>query len=503
MAVADLGRRSPFDLGAQPDSPARNVKAEIFGLIFFSGLMFLAREVLTDEAQMLAQILLVAVYLYLVFSNLVYGLCALMVAIGLSHEFSMFGLPNFRVEDLLLPPLMIVWWLRHNQRHDRLLKTEVFGAVRIYMFFITLSTLQGIAFNTIYGYHATIPYYFKYVQYFVLFWLVLNNIKNKEDLSIMLTVSLIVCAVVGYLSYQGRKATMAEGSPHLITRAFGPGDETPNVLGGYYMMHVMIAFAMMFVLRKMTYRLLLAVFLVGVVVPFLFTYSRTSFVSLILGLFVTMLFIDFRYAILLMVMAVLIPILFPINSLEDLGVDPTVVARYQTIMDIFNPEEKKLSSWTDRMTGWYAYYTSTVYDNPLLGKGVGSIWLGVDSSYIQKFVESGLIGVITFGMILVRLYRVGLEVIRKSKDEVFKSFSIGYLGATTGLLVHAIGVSSFSTIRTAEIFWVLSGIQVAVHALAMREREVEEEEEQDLEEFSFSRPAYVFDPAGKVSYGLR
>ncbi len=488
MAAAALARSDPFKPPHLAGAPERQLKLEIIGLAVLGGAGYASRVFLAGDLQVFAWLFLGFIAVALLFKNLTYGLLALVVSVGLSPEF----LGGLRIEDFLLPPLIFVWWLRHQQRRDTLVTNNIFPAIRVYLFFVTFGTLLGLYNQTVYGPIVAAQYYFKGIEYFVLFWLVFNNVKERGDLILVVVTSLVVCALVGYLSLLDRTGRMAAKAGQPIVRAFGAQGETPNVLGGYYLFHIMVAFSMVFVLKRVFYRVLLFAFLAGVVVPFLYTFSRTSFVSLVIGMTIVLLFIDLRFFILLGVLAIFIPLAFPEVTVTSAVGDEALVGRYQTIFDLFSPDSHKVTSWTARYAGWLAFIAETLQYSPLVGGGMGSIWLGVDSAYVKIFYESGSIGLITFFMVLLRLFRLGVEVSKKTKDDFYRSFAIGYIGGFAGFIVHAVGVSTFATIRPAEIFWIFSGLLVACRALVQRDAELQEEEAQDLEAVSFARPQPAF-----------
>ena len=159
--------------------------------------------------------------------------------------------------------------------------------------------------------------------------------------------------------------------------------------------------------------------------------------------------------------------------------------RYSTIFEIFDDDDKP-SSWTARMSGWYVFYMKTWNSDPFFGRGIGSVGLGIDSSFVKKFVESGIFGLFAFVMFLVRLARMGLEVAKEELDHLKRGVAIGYLGILVGMSVHAIGVSSFSTIRTAEPFFLFSGVMVGLYVRMKRTQERKEEDQKEQEELSFN-----------------
>lgn len=514
MAVAALERNNPFALPGDFEAPVlRNAGLEMAGLILFCGLLYWTKENLSGTIQQFGWVILGAIFLFVAYRNLVYGLCAFVAAIGLSPD--SVGAPNVRLEDYMFPVLFALWWLRHSGRRDALVESDVFFYIRLYLVILVISTMRGWMVDQVWRSGEMVkeelvwPYFIKYVECFFFFWLVLNNVKEKEDLAILLVSTMLACSVVGAMGLYQRQELLAGPTLSPIIRIGGPVGETPNILGAYLMMHLMLAFPMLFIVRNQFYRVLLLFFVAAVAVPLLFTYSRTSFISMVIGLIVTMLFVNIRYSLIILGLAVFIPIFFPIG-MDMLPLPEDVTERYRSIFSVFsisgplsnpfieNPDlmdamrRTEVSSWAARIVGWHAYYAGSFSDYPVLGQGVGSINLGVDSELVKRFFEAGLIGLIAFLLLMLRLARTAVSVIKDAKEPLYKAFAIGYIGCMSGMMVHAIGACSLSTIRTAEFFWVLSGMLVATRHLVRKEKEVSTEEEDDMLELRFTRPKPVF-----------
>ncbi|MBF0196705.1 MAG: hypothetical protein HQL32_03305 [Planctomycetes bacterium] len=482
MAEAGIRRESPFSSSEEDKRPQRKAYVEIGAVVLLAFFGYYAKMEMDPSQQDIAYSVLGFVFLIMILKNVVYGLVAIVVAIGLSPD-GVAGLPNMRLEDFMLPPLVIIWWLKRSAKGVPLVETEFMSAIKMYMLIAAISTLLGILRETVWPSYHWLIFYTKYAEYFVFAWFVLNSVKAKEDVILLLFATFMTCSVVAYISWTGRLEAIGENVDRFV-RATGPEGETPNVLGGYYMMHIMMAFALLFAVKNYVYKLIILAFLFGVVLPLLYTYSRTSFSSMFLGLFVTSLFIDLRFVFVLVILLALSPILMPKKNF----VKEDVVERYSEIFQIFDDEDGAPSSWKARTVGWYIFYTRTWNHDPIFGKGVGSIGLGIDSSYVKKFIESGILGLLAFAVLLIRIGRIGLYVAKVSKDSFYRAIGVGYMGVYAGMLVHAIGVSSFSTIRTAELFWLLTAITVGVSLIVKEENELEKEDEEDLDQLSFTSP---------------
>lgn len=477
MATAELVRKSPFD---PPMEGARKEAVIVAKKLFLIALLFLAVYLFfVQSGRLMAgpSLLMIALGV-VVFSSIdiVVGLAFFVGAIGVSPD--SVGANNIRLEDYILPFLVILCVIKGRACKGDETYEDLFFKIKLYMVVALIATIKGLLIGTVWTQLIALQFYLKYVEYFVILWLGANTLKKRSDFIVLIISSFLVCGGVAYLAYSGREAMLESKSAYTYIRASGPQGETPNVMGGYYLIHIMMAFSLIFAVKNYLYKVVLIGFLVAVAVPLLYTYSRTSFSSVIVGIFVTCLFIDFRYLILVVLFVFCYQLLLP-NVGSSVNVDATFIDRYSTIFEIFGDDDDKPSSWTARLVGWYIFYMKAWYTDPFFGRGVGSVGLGIDSSFVKKFVESGFLGSFTFLLILARLGRIALEVVRKVKDSIYRGIAVGYLGILVGICVHAVGVSSFSTIRTAEPFFLFSGVMMGVHYQVFKGLR---EKQDDLEE---------------------
>ena len=482
MATAELVRKSPFDQINQGAFDKKFILTHLMVVALLGGVTYWAYKLAPDHLRDPALAVVGVAFALAIIKSTVFGFVGMVFAIGLSPDSVLFN--NIRLEDYLLPPLLVVWWFKHSARKEELVKSAVMSAVYLYLFLAAFSTLKGLMANTVWTQTLALSFYFKYVQYFVIMWFAMNGLKRKEEVILLLLSAFLACAMVASIAKAGREQVLEEGVRTFV-RASGPEGETPNVLGGYYLIHLMFGFSLIYATKNYLYRLVLLAFILAVALPLLYTYSRTSFASFFVGLFIICIFVDMRYLLVVGIFAMCHQIFLP--HLQSIPTDQTFIDRYSTILDIFGSEDGKPSSWTARLSGWYVYYAKTVNYDPVFGRGVGSTTMVVDSSFVKKFIETGALGILAFLGILVRLGRTAMEVIRNSEDQVIKSVCIGYMGVLTAMSVHSVGVCSFSTIRTAEPFFLFSGVMLALHAMYQKAQNYEEEDRDELERLRFDQ----------------
>jgi len=121
-------------------------------------------------------------------------------------------------------------------------------------------------------------------------------------------------------------------------------------------------------------------------------------------------------------------------------------------------------------------------DNSLIGVGIGNYgpavakdpyerpkdgWAIVNNEYLEILAENGIIGFLSFLLLIGLIFFTGLSAFFKSKDSVIKSVIIGLLFAFFAILVQ---YASFSTLVIIHI-WFLIGLIGASSNLALKNNE--------------------------------
>lgn len=111
------------------------------------------------------------------------------------------------------------------------------------------------------------------------------------------------------------------------------------------------------------------------------------------------------------------------------------------------------------------------YTNPLLGSGYATLTKeevgqfteaeSTDNNFLRTLGETGLLGFVTFYGVIVLASIYALNALWTSKDTLVQVMSIGFLGATIGLLVNATYIDVFAASKVAFTYWAVTGITIA------------------------------------------
>lgn len=410
--------------------------------------LFLYGLILGTDADLHLQIGVAAAFIvYIVtFIDLTLGLAVLIACVGLSPELTIFGVQNFRLEDFVVPALLFSWITRLMQNRVPLASILVSPPLPLYAAAIVLSTIFGVAAGTTSLWTALL-FMGKFVEFFLIYLLLVNNISRREEFRALAVFSVLV-AIASALTVSNGFASEAGGG-----RLNGPLGETANMYGGYLILNLAVALGLFLHASTIGMRFAGASAVVLLGIPLLYTYSRTSFVAIMAAALLFGALKDRRLLVVTAIAALLVPVIAPASILE----------RISTISGVASGEEP--SSWTSRLDAWKTMGGRTMESNPALGFGLASVKLGmVDNEYVRVFVDTGLLGLGLFLWVLARLANRATRLIGRLAPNTFeRGYASGYWIAFAAMSIHAIGATSFTSIRTMECFIVFTGIFAALH----------------------------------------
>lgn len=397
--------------------------------------------------------------------RLLYGLGLLPFAIGLTPEFMIMGLP-IRAEDVLIPVLLVMWVVHQTEERKQLKPTGLTVALTFFLFFMLTATIHAYIVNPEFDSPLAFFHFFKHVEYVVIFLLGLNIVDDRRDIRFILVCMVSAAGVaalrailtdptLSFLTVQGAVAD-ATGANPALDRVTGPATETANIFGGYLMFHMLVATALLLETKNGWLRLVWLAAVLVMFYPMMFTLSRSSYAGLLAGLVFLGVFRDWRILFGLVLIPLMGTFLFP----------ETVIERFLSIYEAL--QSLKLDpSWAARVRAW-ELYLPTIIKNPFIGEGMFFIPPGeVDNEYVLRGVETGVLGLISFLWVFtgfwLRARRLFLDAVYTVDRQVGLCFTAGL----TGMAVHALAATSFTTIRTAEPLYLMAGIVTAGYLMLL------------------------------------
>jgi O-antigen ligase len=355
-----------------------------------------------------------------------------------------------RIEDLILVAVALAWFARTAvfKELGLIRKTPLNTAILAYVVSLILASLLGVFAGTV---RPVRSFFFaaKYVEYFVVYFLTVNYLREKRQAVRLLTTAFVTCAIsaamgISQIPSGERVAAPFEGQ-------YGE----PNTFGGYLLLMLALILGNALTTRSLPAGLAWSAFAALATVPLLFTLSRSSWAAAI-PMLLTLVLLSRRRLVLMAGLGAAIilgPMLFPkqvvdrynytLNAKEDRGDYRVGDARLDT------STSARLDSWQVGITGWT--------HRPIFGYGVTGFAF-MDAQYVRVLVETGLVGFVAFVWLLWRIFRTAWASHRHAIGTGFEGLTMGYLAGLVAMVTHGIGANTFIIVRIMEPFWFLTGV---------------------------------------------
>lgn len=145
-------------------------------------------------------------------------------------------------------------------------------------------------------------------------------------------------------------------------------------------------------------------------------------------------------------------------------------------------------SFTTRFQGEWPRTLESFRRNIFLGSGYGSVSLAVDNDYLRLLGETGLFGFFSFALIFLVAWTYIRKAYPRIQSTVVKSFILGFVIGTFGLLLNGTLIDVFEASKVAFTYWLLMGVTLGILKL-YNDEEVDALKE--LKKIAFSKYAVL------------
>jgi O-antigen ligase len=361
---------------------------------------------------------------------------------------------TLRAEDFLLVVIGFSWFAKNavDKELGLFLKTPLNKAVLFYSLVCVLATGFGIMAGRI---NPKTGFFFvlKYIEYFIVFFMVVNHVKNMAQIRRLVFCLLLTCfivSIIGMLQIPGGDR---------VSAPFEGESGEPNTFGGYLLFMGMLAAGMLSQARTTRNKHLLAALLTAILPPFLFTLSRASYLALIPAVITLGYLMNKRViAVGLILVALLISPLFlpePVKHRIFYTFDQPEHRDQIVVGDLRldTSTSARLRSWHEALKDWIRH--------PLFGHGVTG-YKFVDAQLPRVLAETGILGLAAFLYLLYCIGNLARENLQNLETPYARGICIGFIAGFVGLLFHAVGANTFIIVRIMEPFWFFVGILVVL-----------------------------------------
>ncbi len=432
----------------------------IIALIIFAVGIYTGQIVTQFSYQVPLALFLTVLIVLVTLVNTDAGLAILIFSMLFSPEIITGALPGrdivIRFDDILLAVITFTWLAKTavNKGLALFVKTPLNNPIALYILICLIATLKGIAQGFVDPARGFF-YVLRYIEYFLLFILVVNHIHSRKQIKFFLGAFFITCTLVSFYGL-----FQIPGGARVSAPFEGKIGE-PNTFGGYLLFILCLAVGI--ALQNVSQRLKAA--LVGlsalIIFPFLYTLSRASYVAIIFS-FIALIIFSKRKAVLITAVAsvaVLVLVLRPEAVLSRVEYtfhekEARLVRLGNTYLD--QSSSARIQSWGDCYRAWKK--------NPILGRGITGIGF-IDGQYIRTLPELGVVGFFAFLWLLWSIYKHSYEIYRKVDDELYKGLTLGFIAGFVGLAIHALTANTFIIIRIMEPFWFIAAMVIMLPKL--------------------------------------
>jgi len=364
---------------------------------------------------------------------------------------------TLRLDDFILI-IISFGWLARMAIHKELglfLKTPLNKPIAFYIVASLISTLIAALMGRV-DLKTGFLFVLKYFEYMIIYFMVVNHVHEKKQIEYFLWALLFTCVIVSIFGI-----AQIPGGERVSAPFEGEVGE-PNTFGGYLIFMMAIAVGLFLASDMWRNRLIYGSILIIAFIPFLFTQSRASYLAFFPMLLVFAWLSEKRKVIIisLLFIAILFPLIAP-QRVRD-RITYTFTQRPQPgqaqIGDI-----RLDTSTSARLRSWQDALKATAR-HPVLGFGITG-YRFVDAQYPRVLVETGVIGMFSFILLLLAILKHGVTIFRRTSDVLYKGLSMGFLAGFVGLLVHAVGANTFIIVRIMEPFWFVLAMVVMIPQL--------------------------------------
>jgi O-antigen ligase len=314
----------------------------------------------------------------------------------------------------------------------------------------------------------------KYIEYFIVYFMVINHVRDADQVKRFVFCLFLTCFIIsifGILQIPGGERVSAPFE--------GEGGE-PNTLGGYLVFMGAIAGGLFVKTENLKLKPVLPILIFTIILPLLFTKSRSSYIALVPACFVLSLLLRQRVVITGLMAVILLssPILLPTTvkdrilytftqeessgqvQIGNLHLDTSTSARILSLKNLLQDYPK----------------------HPILGYGITGHGF-IDAQYPKVLIETGALGLIAFFYLLYSIFKMAIHHLKEVKTPFFKGLAIGFLAGYIGLLFHALGANTFIIVRIMEPFWFFAGIIAVLPTIERQSVTRAEEKESKVRRF--------------------
>lgn len=397
--------------------------------------------------------------------NLETGLFLLIFVVPFTYQITVgkisHGPIDIGTDDIFIMFIIFSWlvWLARGKK-PAFLKTPLNWPL---VAFFTAGACSFIGADERFGTGAVLLgalHLFKFFEYVAIYFIVISAIKNYDQIRKFIIMFFIVAAVIVVVQFIPLKTGMGilEAALSKLTLMYALISNA--VVGAYHAFFLSILLAI--ILDTPVPKGKIPLLLLACIFSFaLFnTYSRSAYLGIFASCLVLAILKEKRMFVVILLLIIISPVLLQSTVQERItmtvqNVQPRLVVDASTAI--------RLGLWKQAV--------NLFLNRPFFGMGFWTtrflIGSSPHSSFLALLAETGIVGVLIFCWLVIRMFKNAMNLIRRADTSFLKSLGVGYVAGLTAILTSCITSETLETFQVIGPVWFMTGLISSANRLLL------------------------------------
>ena len=437
-----------------------------------------------------------------------YSVASLLIFVPLYPKFPFLAIPGtqvaIRLEDFLLLIIFSLWFFANARNLGKLVRDDISRSIMIFWVVGLVSLLSAIFVTQNVDTKIGLLHWLRRIEYMGVFFIGYSSIKNRKDITFYIKIIFVVI-IFSFIYGLGQKyfnwPIITTQNPEYskgIALRYVPGAHIVATFAGHYDLASFLVFVLPVVIsialsgkenlerffghknKIIMYAMPTMVFFAGLWL-LVNAASRISIASYLGSAILSLLLIR---------RAKFIPVVIVV-SIMFTGFSSNLIDRYIRVLEVStkkllmevskpvhaagevlptrreapSPTPQPIPLFEDRSTSIrlnveWPRAIRALTKNPLLGTGYSSITLATDNDYLRMLGEIGILGFLSFFLVLIRIVLHLFKMLQSEKLGIEHVIVLGILGSIPGVLLNMVFIDILEASKFAILFWLMLGLSI-------------------------------------------
>ena len=425
------------------------------------------------------------IFLFLAITNFELALLFLLFLIPLSTQANLShasgGAPiDIGTDDIFICLLFVIWlvYLAKTQQAP-FVKNPMTLPFMCYLVACVLSLLPMIISQkgdlSLSSLHI-----FKWFEYVFIYFVVVKSLANRDMIIRFTLLALGSCILIASIQAVEIVFGLGRTSANLKFGSWATASfESNGILGAFYLffLPMLVSFLVSFG-QRLKIRMMLIGLSALVTITLFYTFNRSAYVGLVIAIAVLGTLHRKQFRFILILVMLMLPAYFSkviskeITQTITVDADTLKAAGFRYHGKMIHNRRMKMTldmSSRERLIVWKKT-KKLILNNVFLGVGYWNSRFFLHgftphNQYLTIFMDTGILGVLTFFWIFFNLIVNALRFSKTTEDPFYGALTKGFIAGVAGVLVHAFFGETFESFRLIGPLWMMTGIIFAAKRL--------------------------------------